>query len=177
MVKENIVLKVRNKVRTIFNKRFHKNKTEDQFLLAWTHALSENAEVFRGLYTSLQRISDGKAKKKGHAIHEWHVRTQYNLHDEKVKQLSMDILLPLSEHGTDEEFHKWANLLLKAADGAGIKQEAVGTITLDESNTNAYSEWNGEPLYLGDTVEVTVGAWYQNGKSIEQGYCKKAEEA
>lgn len=176
MNKENIMLKIWHKIRKVFDKLFKKNKVEDQFLAAWTQTLSENAEVFRGLYTSLQRIADGKAKKRDRIIHEWHVRTQYNINDEELKQLSTDILLTLSENGTDEEFQKWVALLLKAAEAAGIEQEAVGTLTLDESNTNAYSEWNGEQLYLGDTVEVTVGAWYQNGNIIEQGYCNKLEE-
>ncbi len=177
MNKENIMIKVWYKIRKAFEKLFKKNKIEDQFLSAWTQTLNENAEIYCGLYTSLQRIADDKAKKKEHAIHEWHVRTQYNIQDEKLKQLSTDILLPLSENGTDEEFQKWTCLLLKAAEAAGIRQEAVCTLTLDEGNTNAYLEWNGEPLYLGDTVEVTVGAWYQNGTIIEQGYCIKQEES
>lgn len=176
MNKENIMMKAWQKIRNVFEKLFKKNKIEAEFLSVWTQTLNENAEIYRGLYTSLQRIANGKAKKKERVIHEWHVRTQYNINDEKLKQLSMDILLPLSENGTDEEFQKWTALLLKAAEAAGIRQEAVGTLTLDEGNTNAYSEWNGEPLYLGDTVKVTVGAWYQNGKVIEQGYCNKQEE-
>ncbi len=176
MNKGNIMIKAWYKFRKFFNKLFKKNKIEDQFLSAWTQTINENAEIYRGLYTSLQQIVDGKAKKKARVIHEWHVRTQYNIDDEKLKQLSTDILLPLSEGGTDDEFQKWTSLLLKAVESAGIRQEAVGTLVLDEGNTNAYSEWNGEPLYLGDTVEVTVGAWYQNGNIIEQGYCNKQEE-
>lgn len=168
--------KMWHEIRKVFEKLFRKNKIEDQFLSAWIRTLNENAEIYRGLYTSLQRIADNKAKKKERVIHEWHVRTQYNINDEKLKQMSADILLPLSENGTDEEFQKWTGLLLKAAEAAGIRQETVGTLTLDESNTNAYSEWNGEPLYLGDTVEVTAGAWYQGGNVIEQGYCNRQEE-
>lgn len=170
------MIKAWYKIREIFKKIFRKNKIEVQFLSAWTQALNEDAEIYRGLYTSLQRAADGKAKKKERVIHEWHVRTQYNVNDEKLKQLSKDILLPLSENGTDEEFQKWISLLLKAAEAAGIMQEAVGMLTLNEGNANAYSDWNGEPLYLGDTVKVTVGAWYQNGKLIEQGYCCRQEE-
>ena len=52
----------------------------------------------------------------------------------------MDILLILSENGTDEEFQKWIGLLLKAAEAAGSRQETVGTLTLDVGNTNAYTE-------------------------------------
>lgn len=176
MNKKNFMLQAWHKIRTIFNKLVKKNKIYDQFLSSWTHTLNKNAEIFCGLYTSLQRISDGKAKKKERVIHEWHVRTQYNIQDEEVKRMSTDILLPLSESGTDEQFKKWVDLLLQAVEAAGIRQDAVGTLTLDEGNTNAYSEWNGEPLYVGDTVEVTVGAWYQNGNIIEQGYCNKSEE-
>lgn len=176
MNKENIMIKAWNKIKKVLEKLFKKNKIEDQFLSAWTQTLNENAEIYCGLYTSLQRIADNKAKKRENVIHEWHVRTQYNINDEILKQLSTGILLPLSENGTDKKFQKWTCLLLKVAEAAGIRQEAVGTLTLDEGNANAYSEWNGESLYVGDTVEVTVGAWYQNGKIIEQGYCSKQEE-
>jgi len=174
--KENIMIKAWYKIRKIVVKLFRKNKIEDQFLSAWTQTLNGNAEIYRGLYTGLRRIADGKAKRQERVIHEWHMRTQYNISDDNLKQLSTDILLPLSEHGSDEEFQKWTGLLLKAAEAAGIRQEAVGKVTLDEGNESAYAEWNGEPIYLGDTVEVTVGAWYQDGKIMEQGYCNKQEE-
>ena len=134
MNKENIMIKIWHKIRKVFDKLFNKNKIEDQFLSAWIQTLNENAEIYRGLYTSLQRITDGKGKKKERVIHEWHVRTQYNINDEKLKQLCTDILLPLSENGTDEEFQKWTGLLLKAAEAAGIKQETVGAWYQNETS-------------------------------------------
>ena len=178
-------MKILNKAKQLFIKLWRiisspfKKKTsdDDEFISIWTETLANNAEVFRGLYTSLIRLSEGKAKKKKNVIHEWHKRTEYNINDEKAVKISTEILLPLTENGTDEEFKKFADLLLKAAENAGINQDATGILTLDEKNTNAYTEWDGEPLYLGDEVEVTVGAWYQEGEIIEQGFCNKLKDS
>ena len=162
--------------RFIFSPFKKKQTPEEKFLAVWTKTLTDKAGTFRGLYTSLRRISDGKSKKKQRVIHEWYKRTEYNINDEETLKLSAEILLPLTEDGTDGDFTRWADLLLKAAENAGITQDAEGILTLDESNTNAYTELSGEPLYLGDKIEVKVGAWHQSGAIIEQGFCNKLDE-
>ena len=170
--------KIFSRLRRFISSPFRKKlSAEDKFLAVWTKTLTEKAGTFRGLYTSLRRISEGKSKKKQRVIHEWYKRTEYNIDDEETVKLSAEILLPLTKEGTDEDFAKWADLLLKAAENAGISQDAEGILTLDGSNTNAYAEWSGEPLYLGDKIEVTVGAWYQSGEIIDQGFCNKLDEA
>lgn len=142
----------------------------------WTTVLFEHAEVYRGMFTSLKRSANGEAKKPQRVIAEWYKRTEYNIKDEAVVKLSTETLIPLAENGDTEKIAKAASEILEAAKAAGITQDDSGKLTLDESNTNAYTDWNGEQLYLGDKVTVTNGAWYQNGKILEQGFCNKISE-
>ena len=62
-----------------------------------------------------------------------------------------------------------------AAEAAGITQDAPGEAVLDELTANAYTEWEGKQLYLGDHVEILFPAWYQNGRVVEQGNCRSLE--
>lgn len=86
--------------------------------------------------------------------------------------LCQEQLVPLIEAEDRESLTKWANLLLEAA-AAGITKEEASTLTLTEDNADAYVEWDGNDLYPEDEIEVIAPAWYQNGKVLEQGQCKK----
>jgi len=140
---------------------------EDSFVDEWTSALKENANVFNGLYGGLQRIVDGKAKKPESAIAEWWTRTRYEWENQPLAEISRERL----ENASGEDSSKWASLLLKAATGACITKEQSETIVLDEISAAAYVEWNGEEIFVGDTVKIINPAWYQNGCVIEQGHC------
>lgn len=143
------------------------------FVRAWTDALTTDAKTFNGLFSGVRRVADGEAKKPDKVIREWCARTRYKWEDQPIVELCNQTLVALTEGGTEKEYRKWAGLLLKAAAAAGITTEADKQLTLDESNVNAYVEWDGEDLYVGDTVEVMNPAWYQNGQVLEQGHCKK----
>lgn len=145
---------------------------EDLFVGEWTSALKENAKVFNGLYGGLQRIVDGKAKKPESVIAEWWTRTRYEWEDQPLTEISRESL----ENASSEDSSKWASLLLKAAAGAGITKEHSETIVLDKISATAYVEWNGEEIFVGDTVKIMNPAWYQNGRVIEQGHCMFLKE-
>ena len=77
---------------------------------------------------------------------------------------------------SEEEYRKYARLLLETAAAAGITRDEPGELTLDELTTNAYTDWEAEQLYLGDRVKVLLPAWYQNGRVLEQGSCQRLDE-
>lgn len=176
--KNSFLKKLFIQIRCIFNKKFRREMQietdrKNQFLQEWTNMLNENADVFSGLYNGLQRIIDGTAKKKNRIVHEWWIRAHYQWEGKPFEQMCKSYFEPLTENGDDEDYIELTELLLEAARSAGIIHDEIGSITLDESNTNAYLDWDGEDLYLGDTVEIMTPAWYQNGRILEQGYCKK----
>jgi len=144
---------------------------EKLFLREWTQVLSENASTFTGLFASLQRVADGEAKKPEKVIKEWCARTRYKWENQRVDRLCGRLLTPPADKEDRETLKNRAALLLRAAEQAGIMKETEKAFCLDERRVNAYIEWNGEELYLGDAVEVMHPAWYQNGKIIEQGHC------
>ncbi len=148
---------------------------EELFLQVWTQALTEKAEVFNGLYGGLRRIQAGTAKKKEKIIGEWWNRARYQWEESPLEEISRKVLEPLRESGTEEEYRRWTELLLRAAEAAGIMQDAPGEAVLDELTANAYTEWEGKQLYLGDHVEILFPAWYQNGRVVEQGNCRSLE--
>ena len=145
---------------------------DDLFVGEWTSALKENAKVFSGLYGGLQRVVDGKAKKPESVIAEWWTRTRYEWENQPLTEISRECL----ENASSEDSSKWASLLLNAAAGAGITKEQSETIVLDEISAAAYMEWNGEEIFVGDTVKIMNPAWYQNGRVIEQGHCVLLKE-
>ena len=149
-----------------------KDSREDLFVGEWTSALKERAKVFNGLYGGLQRVVDDKAKKPESVIAEWWTRTRYEWEDQPVAKISRECLESVSV----EDCAKWASLLLKAAAGAGITKKQSETIVLDETSAAAYMEWNGEEIFVGDTVKIMNPAWYQNGRVIEQGHCVLLKE-
>lgn len=156
----------------IKKKFFKASKDKD----IWADVLREHAEIYRGLFSPLKRAASGSAKKPQRTLLEWHKRTEYNIKDEAAVKYSTEKLLRLAESGNTEEIQKAATELLESAKSAGITQDSAGELMLDETNTNAYTDWEGEQLYLGDKVVVTNGAWYLNGNILEQGYCNKISE-
>lgn len=168
--------RIKRWIQGLFERR--KKETEEEvFLREWTQALTEQADVFNGLYAGLVRIRDKKTKKKARVMGEWWTRTRYRWEGQSLEKISRPCLEPLAKDGPDEAYEKWAGLLLQAAAAAGMVQDQPGEILLNESNTNAYVDWEGQELYLGDRVEIMTPAWYQNGRIIEQGHCRKTEES
>lgn len=149
---------------------------EEHFVREWTSALIESAKTFNGLYQGLQRVLDGKAKKPEKVLREWCARTRYRWEQQMPSKLCEELIVPLLESGDQTAFVKWSGLLLQAAAAAGIARGTAEKLTLDESNVNDYTEWEGENLYVEDTVEIIFPAWYQNGVLLEQGNCRKKEE-
>lgn len=168
--------RIKRWVQKLFRKKDTKQTAEERLLRAWTAALTERAEVFNGLYSGLVRVREGTAKKRAHILGEWWTRTRYQWEEQELERLGRKYLEPLASEGSDEDYIKCAGLLLQAAEAAGVTQEQAGELVLDETNTNAYVEWEGQELYLGDRVEVMTPAWYQKGRVIEQGHCRKLEE-
>jgi len=146
---------------------------EDCFLSAWQAVLTEDARVFNGLFSGLQRIQNGTAKKPEKVLREWCQRTHYKWENEPVDNLCQQHIVPLIETEERDALTKWANLLLEAATAAGITKAEEISLVLTEHNSEAYIEWDGFELYPEDEVEVITPAWYQNGKLLEQGQCRK----
>lgn len=146
---------------------------EGTFNQEWTAVLTENARIFNGLYNGLLRVQSGNAKKPEKVLREWCQRTHYKWEHQPVDTLCQEQLVPLIEAEDRESLTRWANLLLEAAAAAGITKEEASTLTLTEDNADAYVEWDGNDLYPEDEIEVIAPAWYQNGKVLEQGQCKK----
>lgn len=147
--------------------------TEDAFLSEWTAVLKDNARVFNGLFGGLYRVKIGSTKKPEKVLREWCQRTHYRWENQPVDHLCREQILPAIEAGDPEQLKKWACLLLDAAAAAGITREEAASLVLTEDSVEAYIEWDGEELYPEDEVEILSPAWYQNGKVLEQGQCRK----
>ena len=152
-----------------------KASLEKQFVERWTLALAEKADVFNGLYGALFRIQAGTAKKKGKVLSEWWSRTRYQWEGKELAAFCRPVFEKLLAEDSDVEYRKYARLLLEAASAAGITRDVPGRAVLDELTTNAYMEWEGKQLYLGDHVEILFPAWYQKGCVVEQGNCRSLE--
>ena len=142
-------------------------------LREWTTVLVENARIFNGLYSGLARVQGGSAKRPEKVLREWCQRTHYKFENQPVDLLCREHIISLIETADKDELMKWASLLLDAAVAAGITKEAENTLVLTEANADAYVEWDGDDLYAEDQIEVILPAWYQNGKLLEQGQCRK----
>ena len=148
---------------------------EIRFVDEWTRALKESAKTFNGLYQGLTRVAEGKTKKPEKVLREWCARTRYRWEGQLPAALCEEWIAPLLEGEMQAELGRCAALLLKACEAAGITFAKETRLKLDEQNVNDYTEWEGESLYVGDEVEVMSPAWYQNGKLLEQGSCRKHE--
>ncbi|MDO4650027.1 MAG: hypothetical protein Q4B26_15420 [Eubacteriales bacterium] len=155
--------------------KFFPTAPEKTFLREWTTHLIAHAKVYNGMFTGIKRVSEGTAKKPEKIINEWCTRTRYKFEDSPVNELCQKYLHPLCEKGDAGEYQKWTRLLLAAAEKAGITYQKEVELILDDTSVMAYIDWDGEELYSGDEVEVMTPAWYQNGKVLEQGHCKKRE--
>lgn len=150
---------------------------EERFRREWAALLTENARVFNGLFSGLLRVCSGAARKPEKVLREWCQRTHYKWENEPVDILCREQILPLIETADVEGLARWAELLLDAASVAGITREADAVLVLTDSSAGAYVEWDGEELYPEDEVEIISPAWYQNGKVLEQGQCRKLHPA
>lgn len=139
----------------------------------WTTVLVENARIFNGLYSGLSRVQSDNAKRPEKVLREWCQRTHYKFEGQSVDSLCQENIQPLIEAADRDGLTRWSILLLDAAEAAGITKEETSTLILTESNADAYVEWDGNDLYPEDKIEVITPAWYQNGKLLEQGQCRK----
>lgn len=146
---------------------------ENLFCGEWITILEENARVFNGLYNGLLRVVSGNAKKPEKILREWIQRTHYKFENQSVDVLCQENIRPLIEAEDREALTKWANCLLDAALAAGIAKEEMTELVLTEANADAYVEWDGNDLYPEDKIEIITPAWYQKGKILEQGQCRK----
>lgn len=150
---------------------------EKRFVKEWTQVLTTDAKVYTGMYTSLARLVRGKTKKPEKVLREWVTRTTYRWEDGPLADLCGRTLTPAAESGSAQDCAKWALLLLQAAYQADVTRDRNGDIlTLDDASIMAYTEWDGQEIYSGDTVKVVMPAWYQNGRVLEQGQCTLVEE-
>ena len=149
---------------------------EDRFQTQWADILQTNAGLYNGLYAGLERVRGKTAKKPEKILKEWHARTVYKWEESPIAALCGETLAPAVESADPEACAKWAELLLNAAQAAGIMKEMAEELELDETTIRAYVEWDGGELYVGDRVKVLHPAWYQNGQVIEQGHCSLLSE-
>lgn len=144
---------------------------EGRFQVQWADILQANAGLYNGLYAGLERVRDKTAKKPEKIMKEWHARTVYKWEESPIAALCGETLTSAVESADPDACAKWAELLLNAAQSAGITKETAEELELDETTIRAYVEWDGNDLYVGDRVKVLHPAWYQNGQVIEQGHC------
>ena len=168
---KNVLTKIKEWFSALFRKK-EKPKDEDEaFVAFWTEVLSNYAKLYSGLYASLTAVREDTAKKKRRVFREWYKRTIYNVDDEAIKAECEKMIKPLSESDQGEHSH-CAALLLTAAERAGITRDTAHELTLDNKTALAYVSWNGEEIYVDDKIEVISGAWYKDGRVLEQGYGK-----
>lgn len=153
--------------------RANTDTVEACFLTAWTEALNDDARLFNGLYSGLYRVASGAAKRPEKILREWSQRTHYRWENEAVDTLCQEQLAPLVEAADGQALTRWAALLLDAASAAGIMRESAEKLVLTDSNAADYVEWDGNDLYSEDEIEIITPAWYQHGKLLEQGQCRK----
>lgn len=152
-------------------KKQQEDTLEDRFQAQWTTVLMTDAKLYNGLYASMDRVSHKTAKKPEQILKEWHSRTVYKWEDSPIAELCKKTLVPAIESREPQLCAKWAQLLLQAAQAAGISKETAEELELNETAIRAYVEWDGEELYIGDRVKVLHPAWYQKEQVIEQGHC------
>ncbi|MBQ8621405.1 MAG: hypothetical protein IJ422_03725 [Oscillospiraceae bacterium] len=150
---------------------------EAVFLREWTAVLGENARVFNGLFGGLLRVRDGAAKRPEKVLREWCQRAHYRWENEPVDTLCREQILPLIDGADVVGLKKWAGLLLEAAAAAGISKDDGATLVLTARSAEGYIDWDGGELYPEDVVEILSPAWYQNGRILEQGQCRKRNPA
>ena len=138
----------------------------------WAAALEEDARVFNGLYTGLDRVSSGAGKPEK-LLRQWCQRACHRWENQPVDGLCRERILPLTESSDREALIHWAGILLEAAEKAGITREPSQTLVLTEEQLEDYLEWNGAELEPGDTIRILTPAWHQRGKLLEQGQCEK----
>lgn len=143
----------------------------------WTAVLTENARVFNGLYSGLQRVRDGAAQKPEKVLREWCQRTHNKWENELADEICRQYIIPLIQSADREGITQWAKLLLDAAAAAGITKETTANLVLTGLTAGDYVEWDGNDLYPEDMVEIMSPAWYQNGELLEQGMCRKVDTA
>lgn len=146
---------------------------ESRFIAEWTEVLSNEARLFNGLYDGVYRVANGTARRPEKILREWSQRTHYRWENEAVDILCQEHLVPLIEAVDGNALTKWASLMLDAASAAGITRESAEKLVLTDSNAADYVEWDGNDLYSEDEIEIITPAWYQNGKLLEQGQCRK----
>lgn len=144
---------------------------DDRFQIQWTTVLLADAKLYNGLYTGMDRVSQKKAQKPEQILKEWNSRTAYKWENSPIAELCQKTLVPAIESRDPQFCAKWAELLLQAAQSAGITKERAEELELNETTIRAYVEWDGEELYIGDRVKVLHPAWYQKEQVIEQGHC------
>ena len=142
------------------------------FIREWTRVLLSEADIYTGLYSGIAGVSAGTVKNSDKTLKEWYDRTRYNLKDEKILMISESTLKYSLDNSKPDEYLKWSKLLLKSISKAGIIRDEEKQLILTDTNVNAYVEWDDQDLYAGDSVEIIMPAWYQQGRIIEQGSCK-----
>lgn len=145
------------------------------FHRVWKALLETDAKVYTGLYAGLKRIADKTAKKPEKILKEWCIRTENKFGSFKANDICRKTILPLTETKDKEACGKTAARLLSAAKAANIHCDCTTTQALTEDTAAAYIDLNDNELFAGDPVEVISPAWFQNGRLIEQGYCKRAD--
>ena len=149
---------------------------EDRFQAQWADILQANAGLYNGLYAGLERVRDKTAKRPEKILKEWYARTVYKWEESPIAAICGETLAPAVESADPEACARWAELLLNAAQSAGITKETAEELELDETTIRAYVEWDGNDLYVGDRMKILHPAWYQNGQVIEQGHCTLLSE-
>lgn len=175
---KNSITRVKALWTSLIGKLKRKHSSDDVPMRVWTEALSAYADTFCGLYTPVSRVADGTGRRPERTLSEWRDRASYRIGDILDAEKILSEMSSLIDSADSDGFVNYAQMLLKAAESDGITRDEKGTeLTLDETNTNAYSDFDGGDVYLGDTVIVKTPAWYQNGKMIEPGTCTILSEA
>lgn len=81
-----------------FWKKIRASETpEEKALREWSELLTADAGVYTGMFSSLKRVVEGKAKKPEKVLREWCARTSYKWPEGKAAQLCQEYLMPAAE--------------------------------------------------------------------------------
>lgn len=150
---------------------FKKRKITDNLTILFTN----NAATFNGLYNGIYRIATEQNKKNFKPLDEFYQRMCYlTEYSDLAKQLSP--FFPTSVQ-SEKQLLSFCKILLSSMKSACIfHTEKSDTVILTKDNVMHYEDWDGNELYVDDTVKIISPAWYQEGHILEKGYCTKNAE-
>ena len=163
------------KTKVSIKKDIPKKNIENIFLENYSNILENDAVLYTGMYQSVWKAVSGKKCNTDKIVKEWDARTRYKWGNSEIIASSEQMHEKLVEEDEKTANENYLAILFAAIKKAGIYVETEQNLIITEENVRAYKEWDDEELYVNDKVEIICPAWYQKGRVIEQGYCRRID--